>query len=366
AEALPNPQAVYGADLMSRLSHALGGEANRLALQEQVLEAVRQMLARLCRKAGVSPEAVTGATLVGNTAMHHLFLGLPVADLALAPYRPAVLAGYEATLPGLPPLYALPNVAGFVGADAVGAALAVGLDETAATTLLVDIGTNGEMLLAHRGQIYACSAPAGPAFEGGEISQGMRANPGAIESVTFDGTRLAVGVIPGAPPRGICGSGLLDAAAALLQSGWMEHTGRLVSGQAVALTEGVNLTQKDIRSLQLAKGAIRSGIDLLLHVAGIEPAQVEAIRLAGAFGNYLRPESALAIGLLPPVPPERVVPVGNSAAAGAKLALLSAAARERAEALAARVQHIDLATHPDFEEIFMVALDFPRQGATGR
>jgi uncharacterized 2Fe-2S/4Fe-4S cluster protein (DUF4445 family) len=361
AESRPNPQAMHGADLMSRLAHATAGSGEGAReLQLLALAAVRQMLERLCSKAGVKPYAVTACSFVGNTAMHHLFLGLDVSGLAVAPYTPAVTDGYMARLPGLPPLYALPNIAGFVGADAVAAGLAAGIDlPNQETVLVVDIGTNGEMLLRHRGQVYACSAPAGPAFEGGEISQGMRANPGAIEAVTFADGRLQVKTIAGAPAKGICGSGLLDAVAALRAAGLVDAGGRIVSGSTVELAPGVALTQKDVRALQLAKGAIRSGIDLLLTVAGVSAADLDAILLAGAFGNYLRRDSAVAIGLLPPVPVDRVRPIGNAAAAGAKLALLSRGARARAEALGRGARHIDLATHPDFEEIFFAALNFP-------
>jgi len=361
ADSRPNPQAVHGADLMNRLAHATEGEENAYELQMLVLGAARQMLDRLCSKAGLARENVTQTVVVGNTAMHHLFLGLDVADLAVAPYRPTVLDGYEAVLPGLPPVYALPNIAGFVGADAVAAALAVGLDQPAGNRLLVDIGTNGEILLATGEAVYCCSAPAGPAFEGGEISQGMRAGPGAIEAVSFDGAGLQVQTVGGAPARGICGSGLLDAVAALRAAGRMDWQGRLAGGAVAAtLAPGVAMTQKDVRALQLAKGAIRSGADLLLQVAGLRPADLDEVLLAGAFGNYLRVESALAIGLLPPVPVERVRPVGNAAAAGARLALLSASARNRAERLARVVRPVDLATHPDFEQIFLDALNLPR------
>ncbi|MFZ5828053.1 MAG: ASKHA domain-containing protein [Bacillota bacterium] len=375
AQAMPNPQAVHGADLMSRLSYAIGGEAQRQELISLVRSAAAQMLERLLSKAGARREEVVAATLVGNTAMHHLFLGLPVENLALAPYTPALLEGCQVDLPSFPPLYALPNIAGFVGADAVAAGLAAGIDRGDETVLVVDIGTNGEILLRHQGQVYACSAPAGPAFEGGEISQGMRAGPGAIEAVEFDGAELLVGVIKGAPARGVCGSGLLDGIAALLEAGLLDWMGRIrpegpaahrvgEGAMAVALAPGVRLTQKDIRALQLAKGAIRSGIDLLMQVARIGPDDLHAILLAGAFGNYLRRESAIAIGLLPAVAPAKVRPIGNAAAAGAKLALLSKEGRARAEALAREARWIDLATHPDFEEIFMEALNFPRRRRT--
>jgi len=402
-QAAPNPQAAYGADLMSRLSHAIQGEAEAQELTRLVREAALHLLDGLLSKAGARREDVVTGTLVGNTVMHHLFLGLPVAGLAAAPYTPALLEGRTFAIPGFPPLYALPGIAGFVGSDAVAAALAAGLDEGEGTILLVDVGTNGEILLRHGGRLYACSAPAGPAFEGGEISQGMRAGPGAIEAVRFDGTDLVVEVIPGprgraaspsagsaetgrsvrggqgqgslsqgTPARGICGSGLLDAAAALLDASLLDWTGRLTrtgpaarriaaDGLSVELAPGVGLTQRDIRALQLAKGAIRAGIDLVLQVAGTGPEALDELLLAGAFGTYLHRESALAVGLLPSIPPDRIRPVGNAAAAGAKLALLSAGARERAERLAASAHFVELATHPDFEEIFMAALNFPRR-----
>lgn len=369
ARSVPNPQGVHGADLMSRLSYAAQGASQAQELQELVLDAARRMLEQLCLRAGVERAAVAAGALCGNTAMHHLFLGLPVADLALAPYRPAQLEGCEVELPGLPRLYALPNVAGFVGADAVAMALAAGLDREADTVLAVDVGTNGEAFLCHKGQLFACSAPAGPAFEGGEISSGMRAGPGAVEGVAYQDGRLVLQVVGGKAPRGICGSGLLDAVAALRAAGALDATGRLrpegplgeqvtPDGRAVALAPGLLLTQKDIRALQLAKGAIRVAVDLLLQVAEVRPCDLDAILLAGAFGSYLRPESALSVGLLPPVARAKVRSIGNAAAAGTKLALLSRRARARAEVLAQRTRHVELATHPEFETHFMAALQF--------
>lgn len=367
ARSEPNPQGVHGADVMSRLGYAVQSAAGARELQDLVQGAAGRLLEELCRQAGVEREAVVVGALCGNTAMHHLFLGLPVTDLALAPYRPVQLEGCEVELPGLPRLYALPNVGGFVGADAAAAALAAGLDQEAGTVLVVDVGTNGEAFLCHGGALFACSAPAGPAFEGGEISCGMRARPGAVEGVAYQDGRLELQVVGRKAPRGLCGSGLLDAAAALRKAGAVDATGRLrpvgplaaqvaPDGSAVALAPGLLLTQKDIRALQLAKGAVRAAVDLLLQVAGVRPSALDAVLLAGAFGTYLRPESALAVGLLPPVALEKVRPIGNAAAAGTKLVLLSREARERVEALARRTQHVELATHPDFEEIFMTAM----------
>ncbi|BDG61029.1 ASKHA domain-containing protein [Caldinitratiruptor microaerophilus] len=388
AATLPNPQSVYGADLMSRLTHAMAGPDERRALQALAVRAVAYLSRRLLRRAGLPPEAAVAAAVVGNTAMHHLFLGLPVEGLAVAPYRPVVRGGLDTPAAALgdlgihpqAPVHTLPVVAGFVGADAVACALAAGLDRTGETVLVVDIGTNGEAVLAHRGELWAASAPAGPAFEGGELSMGMRAGPGAVESVEWDGAGLRVGVAGGdrAVARGVCGSGLLDAAQVLLATGALDPDGRLHArgplagriregaweGLAFVLAEPpgeptVVLTQRDLRQLQLAKGAVRSGVEVLLRSAGVTPAELDAVLLAGGFGNYLRREAALATGLLPQVPPERVVPAGNLAAQGAKLALLSREARRRAAVLAQRIRHVDLATHPDFEAVFMAALAFP-------
>lgn len=407
---MPNPQGGYGADLMSRLSYALAGDEAAAELQAAVVSAVADLTGRLCRRARCRPEDIVAAAMVGNTAMHHLFFGLPIADLALAPYVPAVTAALErrpaevgAGLPLHPraTVYALPNVAGFVGADAVAVMLACGLDQPSpAVRMVADIGTNGEIAIAGpsplaggRHRLVCCSAPAGPAFEGGEISQGMRAGPGAIEGVAVvygaDGQPLdlAVEVIGGGEARGICGSGLLDAVAAAVRAGLLDPGGRVCpderavdlapplaarlapgAGGARGLRLGpdVVLTQKDVRALQLAKGAIRSGMEVALREFGVSAEGLDALWLAGAFGNYLHPEAALACGLVPPVEPGGLQAVGNAAAQGCKLALLSAGARSRAEDLARQAEHVELATHPDFEGIFFEALNFPRPpGSTG-
>ena len=259
----PNPQGGYGADLMSRLSYAIGGDAARLELQAAVVSGLGDLITRLCRRVRCLPGDILTAAIVGNTAMHHLFLGLPVEDLALAPYVPAVTAALERRASeigtGLPihprrTVYALPNVAGFVGADAVAVMLACGLDqESTAVRMVADIGTNGEISIAGpspagggRYRLVCCSAPAGPAFEGGEISQGMRAGPGAIEAVEVvygeDGrpVDLRVGVIGGVEARGICGSGLLDAVAACVRAGLLDTGGRVCNDAAAdALPPGL-------------------------------------------------------------------------------------------------------------------------------
>ncbi len=391
AESEINPQAALGADLMSRLAFAFRPEGLR-ELRERVRDAVNGLIRRALGRRGLDPRDVYAAAVVGNTAMHHLFLGLEVAQLGLAPYVPAVTgavtcsapeAGLEMNPAGL--VYCLPNIGGFVGADLAGVLLATRLWEGDEPRLVVDLGTNGEMLLGDRGGVLACSAPAGPAFEGGAVSAGMRAAPGAIQAVRI-GADVELDVIGGAPPRGICGSGLVDAVAAMLRAGVVDATGRLAPDGGAALSgrlrerlrrgadgmafvlawpeaEGgmVAITQKDVRQLQLAKAAVRAGAAVLLRERGIGAPDLAEVLLAGTFGNYICVESALAIGLLPPVPAERVRPIGNAAAAGAALCLLSAEARSAVEAAARRVRHVPLATRPDFQEIFLASTAFAEE-----
>jgi uncharacterized 2Fe-2S/4Fe-4S cluster protein (DUF4445 family) len=279
----------------------------------------------------------------------------------------------------------LPIVAGFVGADAVAVALATRLYEGEALRVAVDIGTNGEVLLGSAARLWACSAPAGPAFEGGQIRHGMRGAAGAIDRVTIDDD-VRIHTIGETAALGICGSGLLDLVAGLLDAGVIDWTGLIqvetreglpprlrdrvvVRGeerQVIVLKAGeagapreIVLTQDDVRQLQLAKGAIASGIAMLLHVAGVAPAEVHELMLAGGFGNYLSIASAVRIGLIPGLPPERVRYVGNAASLGAQLCLLSERERARAAEVADRIEHVSLAAHPDFEQIFVDAMNFP-------
>lgn len=390
----PNPQAAFGADLMTRLGHAFRPEGRR-ELRERVAGTVNALLAEACRRGGIPVEAVYAASVVGNTAMHHLFLGLAVEQLGLAPYVPAVtgpllLAAEEAALNINPRgvVYCLPCIGGFAGADIAAVLLATRLWESDEPVLVIDLGTNGEILLGDRTGVLVCSAPAGPAFEGGAVSRGMRAVAGAIQGVAIE-EDVRLDVIGGVPPRGICGSGLVDAVAAMLRAGVLDPSGRLrpdrrgglpdavarrfdESGSSFILAwpepggvaEAVALTQKDVRQLQLAKGAIRAGVEVLLAERGLRPADLGAVLLAGTFGNYIKEESALAIGLLPPVPVERVRPIGNAAMAGARLALLSREARLTLERTVGRVRHVPLATRADFQEIFIAGTAFPEEGVS--
>jgi uncharacterized 2Fe-2S/4Fe-4S cluster protein (DUF4445 family) len=388
-----NPQAVFGGDLMSRIAFAQFNPVNLRKLQTRIVGLLNQHVAEVCRTSGVLPKWIYKAVVVGNTCMHHLLLGIDPSHVGLAPYAPvmrhaAVLPARDVPLKIAPEgrVCLLPLVAGFVGADAVAVALATRLAETPVLRVAVDIGTNGEVLLGSRERLLACSAPAGPALEGAQIRHGMRGAQGAIDRVSVDHD-VHVHTIGEAPALGICGSGLIDLLGGLLDAGVVDWTGlirveareslppalrdRVVmrgeervfivlrSGEAGARGE-ITLTQDDVRQVQLAKGAIASGITMLLHVAGVPLERVEELLLAGGFGNYLSIPSAIRIGLIPALPPPRVRYVGNAASLGAQLCLLSEAERAHAETIAARTEHVSLAAHPDFEQIFVDAMNFPR------
>jgi uncharacterized 2Fe-2S/4Fe-4S cluster protein (DUF4445 family) len=330
--------------------------------------------------------------VVGNTAMHHLFLGLSPASLGYSPYVPALtrplqVAAADAGLHAHPAaqLFVLPNIAGFVGADTVGVLLATRLLESDALRLAIDIGTNGEMVLGSRARLLACSTAAGPAFEGAQLSHGMRAADGGIDHVDLQGDELVLHSIGRGRLRGICGSGAVDVLAALRRLEIVDATGRLLSADEVAAGPGRRLagrlvphrqgrafvlappeqtatgepllfTQRDVRQLQLAKGAIRAGIEIMMKVMGAEPEQVAEVCLAGAFGNYIRPESAMAIGLMPRLPQAALTPVGNAAGVGAQMALLSRRSWQAAAEIASEVEYLELSLRQDFQRVFMDAM----------
>jgi uncharacterized 2Fe-2S/4Fe-4S cluster protein (DUF4445 family) len=387
-----NPQAVFGGDLMSRIAFAQFNSGNLRKLTARIIGLLNQHVAQVCSEAGVPPKWIYKVVVVGNTCMHHLLLGIDPSWVGLAPYAPVmrhplVLPARELFLKVAPEarVCLLPLVAGFVGADAVAVALASRIYASDALRVAVDIGTNGEVILGSRQRLWACSAPAGPAFEGAQIRHGMRGAQGAIDRVVVDDD-IHVHTIGEAPPLGICGSGLIDLLAGLLDAAVIDATGlirvedrdqlprglgaRMVmrgeERQVIVLRPGeagagreIVLTQDDVRQAQLAKGAIASGVAMLLHVAGVTPDRLAELMLAGGFGNYVSIASAIRIGLIPPLPPAKVRYVGNAAALGAQMALLSEAERQRAETIARSIEHVSLAAHPDFEQIFVDGLSFP-------
>ena len=390
-----NPQAVFGGDLMSRIAFAQFDPGNLRKLHTRIIGLLNRHIEETCRQSGVLAKWIYKVVVVGNTCMHHLLLGIDPSFVGLAPYAPVmrhalVLPARELFLKVAPEarVCLLPLVAGFVGADAVAVALATRIYEGAAIRIAVDIGTNGEVILGSRDRLWACSAPAGPALEGAQIRHGMRGALGAIDRVAVDDD-IHVHTIGEADPLGICGSGLIDLLAGLLDTGVIDWTGlirvearealppklreRVVmrgeERQVIVLRPGeagarqeVVLTQDDVRQVQLAKGAIASGVAMLQHVASVSDETVTELMLAGGFGNYVSISSALRIGLIPPLPKEKIRYVGNAASLGAQLCLVSETERQRAESVAARIEHVSLAAHPDFERIFVDAMNFPRPG----
>ncbi len=357
-----NPQAAIGADVMSRVEAALAPEG-----AEKLTGAVRRAVGSLI--ASLEPdERLREIVLVGNTVMHHLFCAIDVEPLSHYPFRPvrdgletfrARELGWE--LPGDPVAQFLPCLGGFVGSDLLAGILAAGMDRRRDPMVLIDLGTNGEIVVAAEGRILCASTAAGPAFEGGRISAGMRAATGAIAEAALSDGRLIVHVIGGGEPRGICGSGLVDLAACGLALGKILPSGRFADGAREWPIAGrVSLLQRDVRELQLAKAAVAAGIRLLLERLKLETGRVGRLYLAGAFGNYVNRDSARRIGLIP-FDLDRVEPAGNTALLGAKLALFRNLPHQRDfNALRRRVTHVPLADDPAFQDTYVDSMRFPQ------
>ncbi|MBE6546838.1 MAG: DUF4445 domain-containing protein [Ruminococcaceae bacterium] len=358
-----NPQASFGADVVSRIEAALDGRGNDL--KQAILAALDEMITQLAERAGVSAETVDGIVITGNTVMLHLLTGTSPEPLSHAPFVAERLFGEECTAAELAlsavlpeaKVYLPPCIAAFVGADTVCALLATGLCVGDQTKLMVDIGTNGEMGLWHNGALFVCSTAAGPAFEGVGISMGMRGTDGAIDRVWADGESLAVHVLGETQAKGICGSGLVDAIATLLKLEWLDETGYL-DDAPISLTKAVTLTQEDVRMVQLAKSAICAGIGTLLRVAGADAAEVPVTEIAGGFGYYLNMANAAAIGLLPPALEQSVRAVGNAALSGAAMLLLDRTLQAECAELAHKARVVELASNPIFSELYMMGMMF--------
>ena len=380
SQGLMNPQIAYGEDIIARLNQAGKGPAEARRLQALLVKALNQMAGKLCREAGAQPAQIVDAVVVGNTAIHHLFLRLPVRQLAQAPYVPAVRTALDikardlglALAPGAY-VHMLPNIAGYVGADHVSMLLATGVAHLPGLVLALDIGTNTEICLVSHGEMMSTSCASGPAFEGAHIKHGMRAAPGAIERVRMEDGRLICQTIGNETPAGICGSGLLDAVAQLHLAGVLDPSGKMLSHQRVRENADgrefvlagaderdgapdITLTQHDVRELQLAKGAIRTGIRALADASGHREEEIDRVIIAGAFGTYIDVQSAITIGMLPALPLDRFQQVGNAAGTGARLALISQAMRREALELAGRVHYLELARAPGFARNFAQAM----------
>ncbi|MEM2905861.1 MAG: ASKHA domain-containing protein [Candidatus Bathyarchaeia archaeon] len=386
ATSVVNPQIEWGEDVISRITYATDARKTR-RLQRAVVEGINHLAEECCLKAGVRRSQIYDVTVAGNTAMHHLFLGLEPKTLGLAPYAPVVHepVDEDAKRLGLrmnraAKVHVLPVVAGFVGGDAVADILATRIHEEPRWQLLFDIGTNTEVILARKGALYAASCASGPAFEGARIKHGMRASSGAIEYVKVEPETLAVSyhTIDDEKPRGICGSGVIDAVAQLVQAGVISPSGRMsglarsesvegipefviAQGEETLSGSPITLTQQDVREIQLAKAAVLTGATILLREAHVTLEEIERVYMAGAFGSYVRPESAIAISMIPAFPLSMIRAVGNTAGAGARLALTSMEARKEAAAIAQAVRYVELHTFPDFQEIYLKALSFTKR-----
>ncbi len=375
-----NPQRAFGADVISRGEHA--GSAEGLAqLRAAICGAISDIAAEFVKRNDVLPEDIAHVTCVGNTVMMHLLLGLPPTAIMTTPFNPvtASLLDFSARELGVDLPFArvsvLPCVAGYVGADTVAAVLACGMHESDELSLMIDIGTNGEMALGSKSGMLCCSTAAGPAFEGAHIRHGLGGVTGAISAVML-AEGVSIKTIGGEPAIGICGSGLVDAVAEMKRARVIDEMGRIdadsaaealrarviqVDGKPAFLlastTEGAEqdicITQRDLREVQLAKAAIAAGIISLVREAGVELGDVKQVYLAGGFGNYIGLDAACEIGLLPPELRDRIESVGNAAGAGAQQALLSSCSLAATAGIKASMRYIELATRPDFQDLFV-------------
>lgn len=365
-EAALNPQAAHGSDVMSRISYAVsrGGQKR---LEDLIRRELGAMVSRLLEKSGARPSELREIAIVGNSPMYHLFCGFDVEPLAHFPFEsphrgPTDFRGEELgwTAAREARVRFLPCIASFVGSDILAGILATRIHESPDLSMLVDLGTNGEIVVGNRDGLLCCSTAAGPAFEGARISMGMRASTGAIAKVEAHGGEVRCHVLGGGSPRGICGSGIVDAVAVGLDLGILLPSGRLSDRSGFwELCPPVRLSQADIREVQLAKAAIAAGIRILLRRLSAKSEDVRRLYLAGAFGNYVSLKSARRIGLLE-LPIERIRPSGNTALLGAKIALFQQTGDgEDFSDVLSKIQHVRLAADPEFEETFVELMTFP-------
>lgn len=396
-ESMMNPQVRYGEDVMSRITYCMLNEETGLKeLQKTIIEGLNTIIENAARKAGFSPEDVNETTIVGNTAMHHIFLGINPEHMGVTPFTPALHSSIDirADRLGLSMLptgnvHVLPIEAGFVGADNVGCLLADAPHRRKAMTLLIDIGTNGELVLGNREKLISCSCATGPALEGAQIAYGMRAAPGAIEKLKIDARTLepTYKVIgddrwsdgkTNLKTKGLCGSGIIDAIAEMFRVGVIKKNGQIninletprirKNAQGLpeyvvawkdetSIGEDIVVNQKDVRAIQLAKGAIYAGCIIMMRKLGIK--EFDRLILAGAFGSHINKASAMLMGMVPDCDLKKVKAVGNAAGDGSRIALLNVDKRREANEIARRVEYVELALEEDFNDRFSEAMQFP-------
>jgi uncharacterized 2Fe-2S/4Fe-4S cluster protein (DUF4445 family) len=396
-DAMMNPQVAYGEDIMSRINYAVKGKNGLKQLHQTVIKGLNDIIGNAARKAGIKRTDIIDMAVVGNTCMHHLFLNIDPRYLGKAPFPPAVHHSLDIKARDLglrigdgAYVHVLPNEAGFVGADNVGVLIAEEPYKQDEMLLIIDIGTNGELLLGNRKRLLSTSCATGPAFEGAEIRHGMRAAAGAIEKLKIDsGTKEVRFKVVGDEhwntevgnigARGICGSGIFDVTAQMFRAGIIDKSGRfntriksprarvldgepefvIAWAKETAINHDIVICQKDIRAIQLAKGAMYSGASLMMNRLGIN--KIDKVVLAGAFGSYIDKESAAVIGLFPDCDLKNVRAVGNAAGDGARIALLNTDKRKEANVMARQVEYVELTIEPNFNKTFMQSLIFPHQ-----
>ena len=385
-----NPQVKLGGDVITRITYAMGEKRNLAELHDVLIDAINHMISDVCRKLALSEHEIYDVVAVGNTAMHHFFFNINPKSVGFSPYTAVVGRSLDVRARDLglkvnagAYVHSPPNIAGFVGADAVADIIATEVYKTEELTLLVDIGTNVEIVLGNKSQLQACSTPAGPALEGAEISFGMRAVAGAIETVWTDPKDMSVGyrTIGNQSPKGICGSGIVDAIAEMFKAGIISKSGeirkelqtprvRIQNGKAefliaekerTAIGKDIVVSQQDVRQIQLAKAAVYTGVLMSMKHLDVKLEDIKKVYVAGAFGTYLNSQSARNIGMYHDLPLNRIRYVGNAAGAGARALLKSTALREVANKLAKDIRYYHLGNEPDFQKEFLNALYVPHK-----
>jgi uncharacterized 2Fe-2S/4Fe-4S cluster protein (DUF4445 family) len=374
---LLNRQQPFGADVISRISATMMDPTALDTLRVRAHETLDELTREVCEEAGVAREEVYEIAVTGNVTMIQIALGIDPEPLSMAPFTivarqlpPATAADFGVNVHALAPAVTFPALGAYVGGDIVAGLLATGLTLDRRIRLFIDVGTNSEIALGSSARVLATAAPAGPAFEAAQIRCGMRAADGAIEGVKITPEGIELAVIGDVEPIGLCGSGLVDAVAELVGAGILDHSGRFVQGSSerldkvgeetiFMLSDGVYLSQRDVRELQFAKASIATGWTILCRELGIAPEDVSQVLLAGSFGSYLSPASAVRIGLVPRLPLTRIVSAGNVAGEGAKIAALSVQERAAANAILDEVEYVELSGRADFNDLFIDQLAFP-------
>lgn len=385
-----NPQVVHGDDVISRINYINTKEDGLSNLRSLIVDSISHQIAELCESANIVKENIYEIVINGNTIMQEIFLGINPRSIGTSPYIPTFRTvtriksqevGIEINEVGL--ITMLPNVSGYVGSDVLSGAYIGGIQESDELKAIIDIGTNNEVIIGNKNLMLACSSAAGPAFEGARITFGMRGMPGAIEKARYEAGQMKIEVIGNISPKGICGSGLIDIVSEMLRLGVLDSSGRIVSPDEIGDSDlkkriefdnngikmfritdensnNIYLTQKDIREVQLAKGAVYSGINILLNKLGKTVDDLQEIYLAGAFGNYIDKKNAINIGLLPNVDLNKIKPIGNSSAFVASLSVLQKNVQSDMTKMLEKIEYIELSTDMDFQQEFIKELSFPR------